>query len=454
MLGRCARRLLLAVALALLGSGVCDAARPRVILLLTLDTTRADHLSFYGYARPTAPEMGTFTSGGVLVRRAVTTMPMTDPAHASILTGLHPRRLGIRMNGHRIADDGVPTLASWARRLGYRTAAFVSRAHLRPEELGLAGFEHSEGPTDAQRQLVGGYTLDAATTWIRAHVSEPLFVWVHLFDPHLPYGAPAPFTHRFCETGDRAPAMRGNSARREAYAPSDVRVLTALYDGEIAYVDQLAGRLFTVLREVLPAGEAPLVIVAGDHGEALGELDERLRYAFDHGPLLYQGIIEVPLVLRWDGVLPAGRVIEGPASLVDVAPTLFELMGDAGFPTQGVSLLGRIRGEEASKRRLVFTERRVLPFAKKLRYRALEQFSVQDGRYKLILSTPFARTELYDLDRDPGERENLAPALPAVEAELRGAIERWRQDVPDTASRDAEIPPEKVEALRALGYVE
>jgi arylsulfatase A-like enzyme len=324
---------------------------------------------------------------------------------------------------------------------------------LRPEELGLAGFDHSEGPTDAERQIVGEHTIDAATTWIRAHASEPLFVWVHLFDPHTPYGAPPPFTHRFCEAGDRAPLMRGNSASREAYAPNEVRVLTALYDGEIAYVDQLAGRLFSVLREVLPAGEAPLVIVAGDHGEALGELDERLRYAFDHGPLLYQGIIEVPLMLRWDGVLPAGRVIEGPASLVDVAPTLFELMGDAGFPTQGVSLLGQIRGEEAPKR-LVFTERRILPFAKKLRYRALEQFSVQDGRYKLILSTPFARTELYDLDRDPGERENLARALPAVEAELRGAIEHWRQDVPELASPDAVIPPEKVEALRALGYVE
>jgi arylsulfatase A-like enzyme len=153
-------------------------------------------------------------------------------------------------------------------------------------------------------------------------------------------------------------------------------------------------------------------------------------------------------------VLPGGRAIEGPASLVDVAPTLFELMGDAGFPSEGVSLLGQIRGEEAPKRRLVFTERRLLPFAKKLRYRAIEQFSVQDGRYKLILSTPFARTELYDLDRDPGERENLARSLPAVEAELRSAIERWRQEVPVVASRDAVIPPEKVEALRALGYVE
>jgi arylsulfatase A-like enzyme len=454
MPGRCARVLLLVVALALFGYGVCDAARPRVVLLLTLDTTRADHLSFYGYARPTAPEMGTFASGGVLVRRAITTMPTTDPAHASMLTGLHPRHHGIRMNGQRMADDGVPTLASWARRLGYRTAAFVSRAHLRPEELGLAGFEHSEGPTDTQVQIVGGRTLDAATTWIRAHASELLFVWVHLFDPHTPYGAPPPFTHHFCEAGDRAPPMRGNGASRDAYAPSEVRVLTALYDGEIAYVDELAGRLFKMVREVLPAGEAPLVIVAGDHGEALGELDERLRYAFDHGALLYQGIIEVPLVLRWDGVLPAGRTIEGPASLVDVAPTLFELMGDAGFPTEGVSLLGQIRGEDGPKRQLVFTERRLLPFAKRLRYRALEQFSVQDGRYKLILSTPFARTELYDLDRDPGERENLARALPDVEAELRGAIERWRQEVPTLASRDAVIPPEKVEALRALGYVE
>jgi arylsulfatase A-like enzyme len=429
------------------------APRPQVILLLTLDTTRADHLSVYGYERPTSPNIARIAYGGVLVEHAITTMPMTDPAHASILTGLHPRTHGIRMNGHRLADPSIPTLASWAHRLGYRTAAFVSRVHLRPSALHMHGFDHEDGPASGQR--VGGRTIARATAWIRKHRDRPLFVWVHLFDPHAPYEAPEPFTTRFLAPGDpRHPENRGNEARRDPYTRRQVRALTALYDGEIAYADELVGRAFALVREISPAGNPPLVVIAADHGEELGEHDATFRYAFDHGNLLYQGSIDVPLIFWREGALPAGRRLPGPASLVDVAPTLFELVGAPGFATQGTSLRPRIEGRESAPAPLVFTERRLLPFSKELRFRSLDQFSVQDGRYKLILSTPFSRTQLFDLTRDPQETHDLSDSLPRVERELRETIEAWRAALAEHGSASPTIPADRAEKLRKLGYLD
>jgi arylsulfatase A-like enzyme len=383
----------------------------------------------------------------------ITPMPMTDPAHASILTGLHPRTHGIRMNGHTLADPSIPTLASWARGLGYRTAAFVSRAHLLPSELRLQGFEHEEGPQRPQR--IGGKTAASAMAWMRAHRGDPMFVWVHLFDPHAPYAAPPPFGDRFSERGDRAPSYRGNEASRDPYPPAEVRAMTACYDNEIAYADDLAGRLVALADEIAPPGNPPLVVVTADHGETLGERDLAHRYAFDHGQLLYQDVLEVPLILRRPGALPPGHVLPGPVSLIDVAPTIIELVGAEGFATHGRSLVGDIHGhEQPGSTRLVFTERRLLPLAKQLRWRSLEQFSVQNDRYKLILSTPFSRTQLYDLQEDPTEAHDLAQTLPAVEAELRGALEHWRASLEPAGDTSPGVPPEKARAMRALGYVD
>jgi choline-sulfatase len=446
--------LLAVVAGTALLAGVSGAApRPRVVLLLTLDTTRADHLSAYGYERPTSPNLARIAAGGVLVEHAITTMPMTDPAHASILTGLHPRTHGIRMNGHRLADPRIPTLASWAHGLGYLTAAFVSRVHLRPSALHLRGFDHEDGPANGRR--VGGRTLARASAWIRKHRDQRLFVWLHFFDPHAPYEAPAPFTTRFLAPDDpRHPARRGNEARRTPYTPRQVRALTALYDGEIAYTDDLIGRAVTLVGEISPADNPPLVVITADHGEELGEHDLTYRYAFDHGDLLYQGSIDVPLIFWRAGVLPAGRRLPGPASLVDVAPTLFELVGAPGFPTQGTSLGLRIDGHVASPSPLVFCERRLLPFSKELRFRSLDQFSVQNDRYKLILSTPFSRTQLFDLAHDRLETHDISRSRPRVEAELREAVEAWRTALTEHGSSDPGIPADRAEKLRALGYVD
>jgi len=444
------------LACSLVATGCSRPRLPHAIILITLDTTRADHLSSYGYARPTTPALDRLAAGGVRFTRAVSPMPTTDPAHATLLTGLYPRTHGIRQNGERMAQPGAETLATWARAAGYQTAAFASRKHLRPSELALGGFDDETGPEDFARR--GVETLADARLWLRLHAHQPFFVWIHLFEPHWPYEPPAAFAARFLPPGTASvPRVRSLPAARPM-SPELIATLVALYDGEIAYMDTLIGDFLQWISERLPANEPPLIIVAGDHGEAMGELEQRLGFAFDHGKWLYQGILQVPLVLHWEGRLPAGRVVDTPIDLVDLAPTLFDLLGVDGFSAQGRSFAAAVRGPGAEagsdgRDRYVYSERRELPATYQKIVGSAAQYAVQDARYKLILSLPERRSELYDLVADPAETRNLADISPAERDRLLAALDAWLADTPAAAPSEG-IAPEKMDALRALGYVE
>jgi len=372
-------------------------------------------------------------------------MPSTDPAHASMLTGLYPRTHGILRNGMPLADPAVATVPARLRALGYRTAAFISRAHLVPSELALRGFDHEDGPEGWQRP--GGQTLERALAWLAENGDEPFFVWLHLFDPHRPYNPPHEYRRFVPEDARQGIRMREDRPGRRLYDDSEVETLVALYDGEIAYSDALVGRFLTALRAATASHDPPLILLTGDHGEALGELDERHRYAFHHGRLLYQGIIQVPLVVHWPGRIQGGRIVDGPVELVDLASTLFDLIRDVGFVTQGRSRASDLIDGPASEKSFAFTQRR-----RGVR-ETLPEFAVQDERYKLILAPSGDGGELYDLVADPGERHDLSAQLPKERERLRVALERWQRNVPASGSVSA-IPEEKLEALRALGYVE
>jgi len=457
--GRAARVAALAVGLAcsLVAAGCSRPRLPHAIIFITLDTTRADHLSSYGYGRPTTPALDRLAATGVRFARAVSPMPTTDPAHATMLTGLYPRTHGIRQNGERMARPNAETLATWARSAGYQMAAFTSRKYLRPSELALGGFDDETGPEDFARR--GIETLAEARLWLRLHAHEPFFVWIHLFEPHWPYEPPATFGARFLAPGTTTvPRIRDLPAARPL-SPELIATLVDLYDGEIAYMDALVADFLQWVGERLPADDPPLIVVVGDHGEAMGELEQRLGFAFDHGKWLYQGILQVPLVLHWEGRLPAGRVVETPIALVDLAPTLFELLGVDGFSTQGRSLASAIlgRGAEGDDRdgrhSYVYSEQRELPAAYQRLVGTTTQYAVQDARHKLILSEPGRRSELYDLVADPGETRDLADASPADRDRLLAALDAWLADTPAAAPGEG-IAPEKIEALRALGDIE
>ena len=391
-------------------------ASSRRLLLVTLDTTRADAIGAWGGMGAT-PTLDRLVEAGTRWQKALTPCPLTLPAHASLLTGLDPPEHGLRVNGEGALAPELPTLASVLESRGWSTAAFVGSRVL-DRRFGLArAFDHYDDRMAAERVGEYGYperdaaaVTDAALGWLRELPSDrDAFAWVHYYDPHAPYDAPG---------SDPASSVRTR------------------YQEEVAWVDHQLGRLL----DGLPGGAANwLVAVVGDHGEALGEHGEET-----HGLFLYRGVLEVPLLICGSGVA-AGRVIAGPVAANRLAATLLELFGFDNGVLPGISLLNiadNIEEESAP----VYAETR-FPLAA---YGWAPLAAVTDGRWRYV-SAP--RPELYNLHSDPGEGRNVI----ADETEV---AHRMRESVAVLAARaihrattvaaDAEIG----ESLRALGYLE
>jgi choline-sulfatase len=397
-------------------------ARPNVVLV-TLDTTRADRLGAYGYALAATPHLDRLAAGGVRFADAISPAPLTLPAHASLMTGRNPYNHGVRNNGHFVLAGDVPTLAERFAAAGYDTAAFVSSFVL-DRQFGVArGFAHYDDGLDPPRGLAdslelerrGDRTVAAAAAWLagRSAGTRPFFLWVHLYDAHDPYMPPASLLGRF----------EGR-----------------LYDGEIAFQDTLVGEL---LARVGHGGSAsPLVVVAADHGESLGDHGEST-----HGLFVYEAAVKVPLIVSWPGQLTP-RVVEPTVALADVAPTVVALAGLA--PLEGVdgrSLVPLIdgAGDAEGASRAAYTETYFPQFF--MNWSPLR--SVRAGGWKLI-DAP--EPELYDLARDPGERDNVYAAEPARARALRRQLESMARAGGDRTS-PSPISAEARQRLSALGYV-
>jgi choline-sulfatase len=392
------------------------------ILLITLDTTRADHLEPYGATNVETPALSGLADRGIVFEHAVATAPVTGPTHASLLTGLYPRRHGVRNNlTHYLAED-VPTLAEGLSAAGYRTAAFVSAVVLEGRYGFDQGFDIYDddlksasarriGPMTTERP--GEATADRALAWLEGlGDDQPYFLWVHFYDPHLPYSPPSPWAESY---RDRP------------------------YDGEIAYMDSQIGRLLQHPRTV---GDDVMVLAIGDHGEGLGDHGENA-----HGLLVYESTIRVPWILKLPGG-PAGVRIAAPISQVDLVPTIAEMV--TAYPETGLgelegrSLLPLLRGDDWTTERLLFAETE-LPF---FSYGWARLRSVRQGSLKYI-DAPVV--ELYELDHDPGENTNLAEDRGADVRRLALETEAWSATDDDSGST-APVDAKTAEMLRALGY--
>ncbi|MEW6338954.1 MAG: sulfatase-like hydrolase/transferase [Acidobacteriota bacterium] len=369
-------------------------ARPS-LLLVTLDTTRADALAPEADAAAT-PAFAALAARGVRFAQAYATAPTTLPSHASMFTGLYAAGHGVHENGRRLPER-VPLLAERLRDLGYRTGAFVSGYPLE-RQFGLArGFDDYDDAFGSGRvERSSRETTDRALAWLGEADSRPVFLWVHYYDPHDPYEPPEPFRSRF---GDDP------------------------YLGEIAAMDHDLGRLVAAFERGRAGGR---ILVAADHGEGRGDHGETL-----HGQLLYQGVMRVPLVLAGAGIQPAVR--DDPVSLRRIHATL---LGWAGERVEG--------GLLAASSAPVLAEA-MQPF---LNYRWQPQVMGVAGRHKLIRS---GRPELYDVVADPAEARDLS-ANAAPDPDLARAV----ADYPLPAVvRGAEAPigDEERRRLAALGYV-
>jgi arylsulfatase A-like enzyme/Flp pilus assembly protein TadD len=386
--------------------GPAAPATPRNVVLVTIDTLRADRVG-----TGVAPALDRFATAGIQFTAARTPVPLTLPAHTSLLTGALPATHGVHVNGQVLPDD-VPTLATVLRGAGYRTGAFVG-AYVLDRRFGLArGFDTYDDrvPRDPraterlEAERPANQVVDAALAWLDAGARQPFLLWVHLYDPHAPYVPPA----------DAA-----------AGAPTP-------YDGEVAFASAQAGRIFDRLEARGLAGST-VVVLAGDHGEGLGDHGE-----LTHGMLAYDSTLRVPLVVAAPGEAP--RRITAPVSLADVAPTLVRLAGVSGSLVAGASTRDRFAGDEDAA---AFAE---------TEYPASAGWSplsvLATSRWKLIRSS---QPELYDLGADPAEAANLAAGhrneVQAMAARLTAArgVERAR-----AAAAGA---PDAQAKLRALGYV-
>jgi arylsulfatase A-like enzyme/cytochrome c-type biogenesis protein CcmH/NrfG len=383
------------------------------ILLVTIDTLRADHVGCYGAAGASTPTLDALAARGVRFATAVAHTPLTAPSHASILTGLLPVRHGVRDNGIFVLRRDVPTLAEAFTKGGYQTAAFVSGFPLDRR----FGFDRGFGAyddrlphgTDRRRapyvERTADATTDAALRFL-ARAPAPFFLWVHYFDPHAPYQAPGEFGTRFA---DRP------------------------YDGEIAFVDAQLSRLLAAV----PNRDRVAVIVTADHGESLGEHGE-----LTHGVFVYDATLRVPWIAAGPSVAH-GHTSAVVARGVDVAPTLLDWAGLPPLPAaDGRSLLTALRGRELPDAP-AYAESHFA--AVNLGWAPLSAWRTRD--LKLIRApTP----ELYDLGADPGERTNLAPN-DARAAALAKPLDALLAQQAQTSTHTIDV--EERQRLAALGYL-
>jgi len=396
------------------------------LVLVTLDTVRADRLPAYGYDGIATPALDALAREGVRFAQAATTVPFTLPAHASMLTGVYPPRHGVRENVGFALGGEPPTVAERLREAGYATAAFVS-AFVLDSRWGIGrGFETYHDDFDPQlvasanlaaAQRDGAETVAAATAWLDARpAGRPFFLWLHLYDAHDPYTPPAPYAARY-------PGRP--------------------YEAEIAYVDELVGR-FRAALEARGLLAATALAVTADHGEGLGEHREQF-----HGFFVYDATVRVPLLLRLPGGELAGRVVSTAVSHVDLAPTLLELAGQppaAGL--DGESLLA-VAASPDDPERAVYAES-LYPL---LHYGWAPLRALRSGTRKWIEAP---EPELYLHAEDAGETRNRIDSdrrsAVAMRRELATLRERLEASAA-AAARPADLDPETLAQLAALGYV-
>jgi arylsulfatase A-like enzyme/Tfp pilus assembly protein PilF len=401
---------------------VCRAAGPsppsrQNLLLITVDTLRADRVSFYWDRHVRTPRMDSLAARGVVFMRAFSHCTTTLPAHTNILLGTTPPYHGVHDNANFVVADDFLTLAEHLKSFGYATGAFIGGFPLE-SRFGLdQGFDTYDDRLDRVGPTPGDSwtrraeaVLSSALAWLKGR-KDPWFLWVHLWDPHEPYSPPEPYKTRYANH---------------------------LYDGEVAYVDAALGKLFDYLRES-GLDRSSLIVLTGDHGESLGEHGEST-----HGFLAYNATLWIPLIIALPGL--EHRVVSAPVSHVDIFPTICELL-DVGKPAhlQGASLVGEMKGQSADRRSIYFES--LTPFYS-MGWAPISGFIDKNEKF---IDSPVP--EIYDLGKDFDESANLAEAENVVgqRKRLGELLRSLSSSLADGAAHDSDR--ETIERLRSLGYL-
>jgi arylsulfatase A-like enzyme/Tfp pilus assembly protein PilF len=435
------RRFMVVVLMALtaLPAAAQTSAKPALnVVLITIDTLRADHVGCYGYKQIKTPNIDGLAADGARFERAFAVVPVTLPSHTSMLTGTYPMLSGMHdFSGNKLSPL-QPTLASVLKQAGYQTGAVIAAAVL-DSRFGLnQGFDFYYDHFDFNRldeanldqmERSGNVVADVALDWLAKNSQNKFFLWVHLYDPHFPYRPPEPYSREY------------------AAQP---------YDGEIAFADEQVGRLLRFLKEK-GIYRNTVIVLCGDHGESLGEHGEKT-----HGFFIYNATMHVPLIIR----LPenaAARVVADPVSLVDLMPTVLGAVGlEIPSQVQGRSLLPQLRDlrdhddlhgddlhhdDQAGRDRVLYGE----TYLPRLHFNWSELRGSENTKYHFI-DAP--RPELYDLAKDPGEVHNLFTEKKAVSEEMRAKLAGMIRDYSagKELAEKTGLDPDLMERLKALGY--
>src|ERR1700674_2849292 len=427
------RRLILVVtALTALCAAAQTPAKPALnVVLITIDTLRADHVGCYGYKQIKTPNIDGLAADGMRFESAFAIVPVPLPSHSSVLTGTYPMLSGMHdFSGNKLSPL-QPTLPSVLKQAGYQTGAVIGAAVL-DSRFGLnQGFDFYYDHFDFSRldeanldemERPGNVVADVALDWLGENSPKKFFLWMHLYDPHFPYHPPEPY------------------GREYAAQP---------YDGEIAFADEQVGRLLRFLKEK-GIYRNTVIVVCGDHGESLGEHGEKT-----HGFFIYNATMHVPLIIR----LPenaAARTVADPVALVDLMPTILGAVGlEIPSQVQGRSLLPEVRDDRTDRDRSFQADRdRVLygePFMPRIHFNWSELRGSENTKYQFI-DAP--RPELYDLAKDPGEVHNLFTEKKAVAGEMRAKLVGMIRDygAGKELAEKTGLDPALMERLKALGY--
>jgi arylsulfatase A-like enzyme/Flp pilus assembly protein TadD len=398
------------------------------VVVITIDTLRADHLGCYGDKQIRTPNIDALAADGARFDRAYTAVPVTLPSHTVMFTGTYPMLSGMHDFAANKLGPGQPTLASVLKEHGYATAAVIGSAVL-DSRFGLnRGFDFYYDHFDFNRlqesnleemERPGNLVADMTLDWLSKNYQKKFFLWMHLYDPHYPYHPPAPYADEY---KDRP------------------------YDGEIAFADSQVGRLIRFLKaKGLYANT--LIILSGDHGESLGEHGEKT-----HGFFIYNATLHVPFIVHLPNAhLPGAappRIVSELVSLADLMPTVLQTLKiDVPTQVQGHSLLPLLRTKEPGEARNLYAE----TFLPRLHFNWSELRGVESENYHFI-DAP--KPELYDLTKDPGETRNLFGEKKAVGEEMRARLTKLIQQYsagPELAEKTG-LDPALMERLKSLGY--
>ncbi len=423
--------------------------RPNVVIV-SVDTLRADHVGCYGYERETTPNMDRVAEEGTLFEVVASASPWTLPSHVSMMTSLYPASHQCFLVGGAKLQKRITTFAEAVKNEGYTTHAITTILYL----TSIYGFEQGFDALQALgSKTVAERVTDRAIRWLEAHKEEPFHLFVHYYDPHADYVPPEPYRSRF--DPDYTGPIDGRSANffdhQDRLTQADLDHLIALYDGEIAYVDDQLGRLFEAMKR-LGLWENTVLVLTSDHGEEFKE-----HGYFGHGFTLYDEQLLVPLIVKWAGSASRGLRVKQPVQLIDLVPTLIDFLGmengKGPGDFEGISLLPTLR--EGGRKKIPYRD----AFSQ-TQLGTEELYANRADGTKMIYDATSDLWELYNLREDPGETENRAsvrdawpaPALKGLENYMeyaRQSLEHSREE-----GEKVKLNQQSIEELKSLGYIQ